>query len=92
MEIDCSFSKPVMLLNVRSVIIRNVRPVDKPLIIEALERFSPATICGRFLTARQSFSEEDLRYLTEFDAEVHFALGSGIRWLRLWRSTIRSLL
>ena len=76
MEINPSFNQTVTLADGRSVVIRAVRPDDKPLFTDAIERSSLETVYGRFLTPRRSFSDEELRYLTEFDGVGHFALGA----------------
>ena len=76
MEIDSSFNLTVTLADGRSVVIRAVRSNDKPLFIDAIGRSSLEKVYGRFLTPRQSFSEDELRYLTEFDSVDHFALGA----------------
>ncbi len=75
------------------LLIRRIRPDDKPLLAAALGRLSDESVRRRFLVARQRFTGAELRYLTEVDFTDHFAvvavprdrpdviLGVG-RWIR----------
>ena len=76
MRIDSDYRESVTLSDGREMLVRIIRPEDKQLLVEALERSSLGTVYGRFLTPRSSFSEEELRYLTEFDGVNHVALGA----------------
>jgi RimJ/RimL family protein N-acetyltransferase len=62
------------LPNGTRVVIRSIRPDDKPLLSAALPRLSPESARGRFLTSKSSFSADELRYLTEIDGVRHVAL------------------
>ena len=55
------------------IVIRAIRPDDKPLLSEALPRLSPQSSFARFLTLKSSFSADELRYLTEIDGVAHVA-------------------
>jgi GNAT superfamily N-acetyltransferase len=54
--------------------VRPIRPADKEKLVESLHRVSAQTRYRRFLSTRDSFTEGELRYLTEVDGEHHFAL------------------
>ena len=56
--------------------IRPVRPDDKPLIAEAIERLSPESRYRRFFRPLDRLSERDLVYLTEIDHTDHEALAA----------------
>jgi RimJ/RimL family protein N-acetyltransferase len=52
----------------RKVKIRAVRPDDKGLVIDALQRVSPDSIYYRLFGPRRSFSDDDLKQITEVDS------------------------
>jgi RimJ/RimL family protein N-acetyltransferase len=56
------------------VVIRPIRPDDKPLLSDGLRRLSDESVHRRFLTPKRSFSGSELRYLTEINAVDHVAL------------------
>jgi GNAT superfamily N-acetyltransferase len=56
------------------VVVRPIRPADKGAIADGLTRMSEQSRYQRFLTPVASFSEADLRYLTEVDHHDHEAL------------------
>ncbi len=56
--------------------IRQVRPDDKRLIAEGLERLSPESRYRRFFRPLDHLSERDLVYLTEIDHTDHEALAA----------------
>jgi RimJ/RimL family protein N-acetyltransferase len=58
----------------RLVRIRAIRPHDKPELAAALAALSPESQHSRFLSAKPTFSEAELRYLTEVDGWDHVAL------------------
>src|SRR3954447_7569888 len=58
----------------RLVRIRAIRPHDKEELSAALAALPPASQHSRFLSAKPSFSEAELRYLTEVDGWDHVAL------------------
>jgi RimJ/RimL family protein N-acetyltransferase len=61
------------LPNGTRVVIREIRPDDKPLLSDALLRLSPESSRGRFLALKLSLSADELRYLTELDGVSHVA-------------------
>ena len=56
--------------------IRQVRPDDKRLIAEGMERLSPESRYRRFFRPLDRLSERDLVYLTEIDHKDHEALAA----------------
>jgi GNAT superfamily N-acetyltransferase len=62
------------LLDGTAVILRAIRPSDRPLLEEGFRHLSPETIRRRFFQAKQRLSEDELRYLTEIDFHDHVAL------------------
>jgi RimJ/RimL family protein N-acetyltransferase len=62
------------LLDGTTVCVRPIAPEDKPLLSAGLRRLSPETAFRRFLSPKVSFSQAELRYLTEVDGHDHIAL------------------
>jgi GNAT superfamily N-acetyltransferase len=60
--------------NGTELLIRQVRPDDKRLIAEGMERLSPESRYRRFFRPLDRLSERDLVYLTEIDHTDHEAL------------------
>lgn len=58
----------------RRVVIRAIRPEDKPLLSAGIGQLSVASSRARFLTPKSSLSASELRYLTEVDGANHVAL------------------
>ena len=58
------------------LVIRQVRPDDKALIAEGIERLSPESRYRRFFRPLDRLSERDLVYLTEIDHTDHEALAA----------------
>jgi acetyltransferase len=56
------------------VLVRPITPEDKPLLVEGLRRLSPEAAFRRFMSPKVSFSQAELRYLTEVDQRDHIAL------------------
>src|SRR4051795_4010973 len=54
--------------------VRPIVPEDKPLLVDGLRRLSPEAAFRRFMSPKVSFSEAELRYLTEVDQVDHIAL------------------
>jgi GNAT superfamily N-acetyltransferase len=54
--------------------IRPIRPEDSPLLAEIFARLSPASRYARFLRARASLTESELRYFSDVDHRDHEAL------------------
>jgi RimJ/RimL family protein N-acetyltransferase len=61
------------LLDGTTVFIRPIEPEDKPLLAAGLRQLSPETAYRRFLSPKVSFSEAELKYLTEVDGHDHIA-------------------
>ena len=55
---------------------RAVQPGDKALLADGFARLSPESRRRRFFTSKTGLSDEELRYLTEFDGTDHYALGA----------------
>lgn len=55
------------------VVIRPIRPEDKPLLAEGFARLSERTAYLRFLGAKHALTTRELRYLTEIDFRDHVA-------------------
>lgn len=62
-----------------AVCLRAMRPEDRPLFLDALERTSTATLRARFHTDNFRFSPSRLTYLTEVDQRNHLAVGATVR-------------
>jgi protein lysine acetyltransferase len=56
-----------------SVVIRPIRPADKPELVSGLHRLSPKSVHQRFLSPKPGLSRVELRYLTEVDGRNHVA-------------------
>ena len=56
------------------LVIRRIRPDDKPMLARGLELLSEESRRRRFLGAKPRFTPRELRYLTEVDGQRHFAL------------------
>jgi GNAT superfamily N-acetyltransferase len=83
----------VRLDNGVDVVVRRIRPSDKPLLAEGIARLSPRSARFRFLAPKNRLTRAELRYLTEIDFVDHYALiavraddprhGVGVgRWVR----------
>jgi RimJ/RimL family protein N-acetyltransferase len=64
----------VRLDNGVEVVIRPIRPDDKPLLAEGIARLSPRSARFRFLAPKNHLTSAELRYLTEIDFVDHYAL------------------
>jgi protein lysine acetyltransferase len=62
------------LENGTEIVIRPIRPGDKPLLAEGIARLSPRSARLRFLAPKNRLSTAELRYLTEIDFVDHYAL------------------
>jgi acetyltransferase len=58
----------------RHILIRRIRPDDKALLVRGLRALSDLSVQRRFLSPKRSFSQAELRYLTEVDGRDHVAL------------------
>jgi acetyltransferase len=61
------------LLDGTTVFIRPIAPEDKQLLVSGLRNLSPETAYRRFLSPKVSFSDAELKYLTEVDGHDHIA-------------------
>ncbi len=74
-EVDArTYSQRDRLLDGRPVLVRAIRPEDKPILREGFRRLSPQSVYHRFFQAKKDLNEAELRYLTEIDFESHVAL------------------
>jgi branched-chain amino acid transport system ATP-binding protein len=67
---------PAVLRDGSQVLIRQVRGSDAPLLAEGFARLSARSRQQRFLTAKQTLSAAELRFLTEVDHHDHEAIGA----------------
>jgi GNAT superfamily N-acetyltransferase len=61
------------LLDGTTVFIRPIEGEDKALLVAGLRQLSPETAYRRFLSPKVSFSDAELKYLTEVDGHDHIA-------------------
>ena len=66
----------VTLRDGREVLIRPVRPEDKPLFARGWERFSEDSRYRRFMGAKRRLTTSDLAFFTELDHVDHEAIGA----------------
>lgn len=59
---------------VPEMVVRDIRPSDKELLVEGLAHMSFRSVYARFLSAKPRFTAAELRYLTEVDGFDHVAL------------------
>ena len=67
---------PAVLRDGSQVLIRQVRGSDAPLLADGFARLSARSRQQRFLTAKQTLSAAELRFLTEVDHHDHEAIGA----------------
>jgi acetyltransferase len=58
----------------RIVFVRPIYPSDKAQLADGLKNLSADSVHKRFLSPKSSFTDAELRYLTEVDGHDHFAL------------------
>ena len=58
------------------VLLRQIRPEDKLILLRGFESLSEHSRYLRFLVPKPTLSDDELRYLTEIDGESHFAIGA----------------
>lgn len=75
---DAAYHEEAELDDGTRVRLRLVRPTDKARLVRGLARLSPASRYRRFLTDKDHFSPEELRYLTECDGTNHLAIGASL--------------
>jgi RimJ/RimL family protein N-acetyltransferase len=56
------------------IVIRPIRPIDKPLLADGIARLSARSARFRFLAPKNRLTTAELRYLTEIDFVDHYAL------------------
>jgi GNAT superfamily N-acetyltransferase len=76
------------------VLVRPVRPEDKPLFVAGWSRLSNESVYKRFLVSRDSLSVDELAFFTEIDHVDHEAIGAiaggeGVGVARYVRSAAR---
>jgi GNAT superfamily N-acetyltransferase len=71
-----SYREQAELANGSVIEIRAVQPGDKAMLASGFERLSAESRRRRFFTMKNGLSDEELRYLTEFDGVDHYALGA----------------
>jgi len=67
---------PVVLRDGSTVLIRQVRSMDAPLLADGFARLSPRSRRTRFLGTKTTLSAAELRYLTMVDHHDHEAIGA----------------
>jgi GNAT superfamily N-acetyltransferase len=77
------------------LVIRPIRPEDKPLLLDGFNRLSERSRYFRFFTRLPTLTREQLHYLADVDQQYHFAWVAGVsqgdqetgvgvvRWIRL---------
>jgi hypothetical protein len=73
---SAAMSRPVVLRDGSTVMIRPVRPVDARLLADGSARLSARSRRLRFLTPKKDLSPAELRYFTDVDHHDHEALGA----------------
>jgi GNAT superfamily N-acetyltransferase len=66
----------VVLADGSEVLVRPVRPEDKPLLIQGWSRLSGESVYRRFLQPRPGLSVDELAFFTELDHVDHEAIGA----------------
>ena len=77
MRYDDEFEHRFTTAEGEEMILRRIRPADKPLLVSGMQRYSRESIFRRFMTQKQSLSDAELTYLTETDGVNHIAFGIG---------------
>lgn len=62
------------LLDGRSLLVRAVRPTDKPILVEGMKHLSAESSYYRFLTPKRELTTKELQFFTELDFHNHVAL------------------
>ncbi|WP_316368806.1 GNAT family N-acetyltransferase [Candidatus Thiodiazotropha sp. CDECU1] len=76
--IDATYCERITLNSGENVCLRMVRPSDKAAMLRAFAELSGPSRHKRFFAAKQTLTENDLRYFTETDGWDHFALGAVV--------------
>lgn len=77
MRYDDAFEHRFTTADGEDMILRRIRPSDKPLLVAGMQRYSRESIFRRFMTQKQTLTDAELVYLTETDGVNHIALGVG---------------
>jgi len=75
-KFDATYEEEAVLRDGTKVVLRLVRPDDKPLFVEGFTHLSPQSRYLRFFTGKDQLSERELSYLTELDGLNHLAIGA----------------
>jgi RimJ/RimL family protein N-acetyltransferase len=75
-KLGASYCERATLADGTSVELRPIRPADAPLLQTGLLQLSDRTRYLRFHAPRGEFSADELRFLTDVDGEMHFALAA----------------
>ncbi len=76
MKYSRAYRERVTLADGTPIEIGAVLPSDKDTLAAGFARLSPESRRRRFFTTKTGLTEEELRYLTEFDGVNHYALGA----------------
>ncbi len=60
------------------VVLRLLRPGDRDRLAAGFEALSPETRFSRFFTAKNTLTDDELKYLTEIDGIDHVAIGAAL--------------
>ncbi|HEY8141758.1 MAG TPA: GNAT family N-acetyltransferase, partial [Kofleriaceae bacterium] len=71
-----TYEREVVLRDGESLLLRALRPDDKPRLADLFHRMGPRSIRHRFMGAKSSLTEAELAYLTEIDFQSHVALAA----------------
>jgi len=61
------------------ILLRLLRPEDKPRLRAGFETLSPESRYARFLSPKRALTDDELDYLCDIDQETHFAIGAQSR-------------
>ena len=73
---DEHYREEIRLADGLTATIRCLRPEDRGLLEEGFRRLSPESRYLRFFAAKERLNDAELRYLTEIDGAMHFAIGA----------------
>lgn len=73
---DAQYAEQAVLDDGTQVTLRLLRPTDKALLLAGFAHLSARSRYRRFLAQKARLSDRELRYLTELDHEMHFALAA----------------
>lgn len=76
---DATYQEQASLTDGTQVVLRCIRPEDKAMLVEGMEKLSMESRYRRFFMAKHQLTADDLAFLTEVDGVDHFALGAAIQ-------------